>query len=52
MAAITLSVPAALVAGAVTASLGTVVFSNSNNVTFGLDGQTLTASAGAAGAGH
>jgi hypothetical protein len=32
-------------AGANTASLGTVVFSNSNNVTFGANGQTVTASA-------
>ena len=39
----------AIGAGTQTASTGTVVFSNSNNVTFGLSGQTLTASAGAAG---
>jgi hypothetical protein len=31
-------------AGTATASLGTVVFSNSNGVSFGVDGQTVTAS--------
>ncbi len=31
-------------AGAATASLGTVVFSNSNNVSFGVNGQTVTGS--------
>jgi hypothetical protein len=31
-------------AGASTASLGTVIFSNSNGVSFGVDGQTVTAS--------
>ena len=39
----------AIGAGTQTASTGTVVFSNSNNVTFGLSGQTLTASAGGGG---
>lgn len=33
-------------AGTVTANTGTVVFSNSNNVTFGMAGSTVTASAG------
>jgi hypothetical protein len=42
----------ALSAGTAQASSGTVVFSNSNGVSFGLNGQTLTASAvGGAGGG-
>ncbi len=42
----------AAAAGTQTATSGTVIFSNSNNITFGLDGQTLTASfAGGPGGG-
>lgn len=35
-------------AGSASASTGTIVFSNSNNVTFGMNGSTVTASASAA----
>ncbi len=38
-----------LSAGANTLSLGTAVFSNSNNVSFGINGQTITASVSGAG---
>ena len=38
-------------AGTATATLGQVIFANSNGVTFGIDGQTITASVGAAGGG-
>lgn len=38
-------------AGTQTATSGTIVFQNGNNVTFGLNGQTLTASAPAGGGG-
>lgn len=38
-------------AGTTSASLGQVVFSNSNNVTFGMNGATVTASAAGGGAG-
>lgn len=40
-----------LSAGTTNASLGQVVFSNLNGVTFGLNGQTMTASVNTAGAG-
>lgn len=38
-------------AGTTNATLGQVVFSNSNGVSFGIDGQTVTASVNAAGGG-
>ena len=41
----------AISAVASSVSSGTVVFSNSNNVSFGMSGSTITASAGAAGGG-
>lgn len=41
----------AIGAGTQTATSGTIVFQNGNNVTFGLNGQTLTASAPAGGGG-
>ena len=37
--------------GTTKATLGELVFSNSNGVSFGIDGQTITASVGAAGGG-
>jgi hypothetical protein len=39
---------AGIIAGAATASTGTISFANSNGVSFGLNGQTLTASAAGA----
>lgn len=52
---ITASVPAGVAPGSISAgansvALGQVVFSNSNNVSFGLNGSTVTASASAASA--
>lgn len=41
--------PRAISAGTASVSNGTVVFSNANNVSFGLAGSTVTASAGGAG---
>lgn len=42
----------AIAAGTQTASSGTLIFSNANGVTFGLNGQTLTASAAGGGGGN
>jgi hypothetical protein len=41
-----------LSAGTTKATLGEVVFSNSNNVSFGIDGQTITASVAGGGGGN
>lgn len=41
-----------LSAGTTKATLGEVVFSNSNNVSFGIDGQTITASVAGGGSGN
>jgi mucin-19 len=43
--------PSAISAGTTMASSGTVAFANSNNVSFGLSGQTITASVGGGGGG-
>lgn len=49
---ININIPAgSLSAGTATASLGQIVFSNANGVSFGLNGQTLTASVNAGGGG-
>jgi hypothetical protein len=42
----------AVSAGTEQKNFGTIVFSNSNNVTFGLNGSVVTASANAAGVGE